>query len=253
MLVLSRGKNDRVVFPTLGVSVEILRIGGNKVRIGIDAPDEIPVLRHEIAEQAEGIQPHSAQNSQLSHAIRNRLNTAFLGLSVLHKRLETDDADGAESLIFKIFNQLKSIEDDLDPTPRRETTSVDTSRRALLVEDDANESELFASYLRMSGFQVDTAVDGLQAMAHLSKNDRPDVVLMDMRMPRFDGEKAVATIRANPDYRDLKVFAVSGTSQSETQVSVGPLGVNRWFAKPVNPQNIVDAIHEELATECVSA
>ena len=123
----------------------------------------------------------------------------------------------------------------------------------MLVEDDVNESELFASYLRMSGFDVDTAVDGLQAMAHLSKNDRPDVVLMDMRMPRFDGEKAVNTIRANPDYRNLKVFAVSGTDRSETNVSVGPRGVNRWFEKPVNPQNIVEAIREELATDCVSA
>src|SRR3990170_1989738 len=51
MLVLSRGRNDKVVFPTLGISVEILRVAGNKVRLGIEAPQEIPVHRHEVSER----------------------------------------------------------------------------------------------------------------------------------------------------------------------------------------------------------
>ena len=51
MLVLSRGRNDKVVFPTLGISVEILRVAGNKVRLGIEAPHEVPVHRHEISER----------------------------------------------------------------------------------------------------------------------------------------------------------------------------------------------------------
>jgi hypothetical protein len=42
MLVLSRGRNDKVVFPTLGISVEILRVAGNKVRLGIDAHMRYP-------------------------------------------------------------------------------------------------------------------------------------------------------------------------------------------------------------------
>ena len=53
MLVLSRGRNDKVVFPTLGISVEILRVAGNKVRLGIEAPHEIPVHRHEVSERME--------------------------------------------------------------------------------------------------------------------------------------------------------------------------------------------------------
>ena len=53
MLVLSRGRNDKVVFPTLGISVEILRVAGNKVRLGIDAPHEIPVHRHEVSERMD--------------------------------------------------------------------------------------------------------------------------------------------------------------------------------------------------------
>jgi carbon storage regulator CsrA len=259
MLVLSRGRNDKVVFPSLGISVEILRIASNKVRIGIDAPDEISVLRHEIAEQEAhvnrlgGVNP--ASPARLSHAIRNRLHRATMGLHVLHKKVESGDAHDAETMIFKIFNELKAIEGEVDPNNGDSGAAMQDDRpcRTLLVEDDANEQELMAAYLRMSGIDVETAMDGLQAMVHLSKHERPDVVLMDMRMPRFDGRKAVAAIRDNPDYLGLKIFAVSGTEQSETHVSVGPRGVDRWFRKPVNPQRIVEAIHEEVAADCVPA
>jgi carbon storage regulator len=51
MLVLSRGNRERIVFPSLGISIEILKIAGNRVRVGIDAPTEIPVHRSEVADR----------------------------------------------------------------------------------------------------------------------------------------------------------------------------------------------------------
>lgn len=51
MLVLSRTHNEKIVFPTLGISIEVLHISGNQVRIGVDAPIDIPVHRQEIAER----------------------------------------------------------------------------------------------------------------------------------------------------------------------------------------------------------
>ena len=51
MLVLSRNSHQKIVFPTLGISVEILQITGNKVRLGIDAPEDIPVHRKEVADR----------------------------------------------------------------------------------------------------------------------------------------------------------------------------------------------------------
>ena len=49
MLVLSRREKEKVLFPTLGISVEVLRVRGNATRLGVDAPTDIPILRHEIA------------------------------------------------------------------------------------------------------------------------------------------------------------------------------------------------------------
>ena len=51
MLVLSRCRNDKIVFPTLGISVEVLRVGRNKVQLGIEAPADILVYRREIADR----------------------------------------------------------------------------------------------------------------------------------------------------------------------------------------------------------
>lgn len=269
MLVLSRGRNDKVVFPTLGISVEILRVAGNKVRLGIEAPQEVPIHRHEISEQivangeSQTIKFPVSNDTiarQLSHATRNRLNTAALGLHLLHRKIELGDLTDAESTIFQIFNELKAIEGELDGSVQKKvltqkvigTSKEELIHRALVVEDDDNERELLAGCLRMSGFDVDTAADGMQAMVRLTERS-PDVVLLDMKMPRFDGPKTITAIRKDPNYRGLKLFAVSGTRPEELNVSVGPNGVDRWFIKPLNAKALMDALREDLHIERVLA
>jgi carbon storage regulator CsrA len=266
MLVLSRGRNDKVVFPTLGISVEILRVAGNKVRLGIDAPQEIPVHRHEVSQRIEAkgedygpVDVSASRKSvaaRLNHATRNRLNAAALGLHLLHRNLEIGDLSDAEGTIFKIFNELKAIETELEgPTAEAGAPDPghrDLHHRALVVEDNDNERELLAGYLRVSGFEVDTAADGLQAMVRITEK-APDVVLLDMRMPRFDGRKTISAIRSNPDYKGLKLFAVSGIRPEEMNVSLGPNGVDRWFTKPLDPKTLLDALNDELHIERVLA
>jgi CheY-like chemotaxis protein len=220
------------------------------------------VLREEIVARDDFVAPTGCAQSLtggLTHAARNRLQKATLGLRVLQRMLETGQAYDAEPTIFKIFNELKTLEEELAPTRGSPFTTPSSGKscRALIVEDDANERELLAGYLRLSGFAVSTAIDGLQAMAHLSKHDRTDpertdIVLLDMKMPRFDGRKTISAIRQNADYQTLKIFAVTGSDQAESAVDIGPQGVDRWFRKPVDPEILVDAIHEELAAQVVS-
>ena len=261
MLVLSRGRNDKVVFPTLGISVEILRVAGNKVRLGIDAPHEIPVHRHEVSERMEANGesetvkfPSSAKSAaaKLTHDMRNRLNAAALGLHLLHRNVETGDMSDAEATIFKIFNELKALENELEAPAPKSIGRAEVHHRALVVEDNDNERELLAGCLRAGGFDVDTAADGLQAMVRLTEKS-PDVVLLDIHMPRFDGRKTISAIRKNPDYRGLKLFAVTGSRPEETDICVGPNGVDRWFVKPLNPNALLDALQEDLCTERVLA
>ncbi len=176
MLVLSRRKKEEILFPGLEIAVRVLDVKGQSVRIGIDAPREVKVVRGEIA----GLQ-----------------------------------------------------------SPTDEPASKE---RALLVEDDANERELLASLLRMHGFDVDTANDGDEALSYLSSHRRPDVVLLDMLMPNCDGPTTVSTIRSDPSFEGLKVFAVSGTRPNHFGVPEGPTGCDRWFPKPVDPAQLICAM-----------
>jgi CheY-like chemotaxis protein len=117
-----------------------------------------------------------------------------------------------------------------------------------VVEDDENESALLAGFLRISGFDVAEASDGADALEYLSAHELPDLVLLDMLMPRCNGRETIDAIRRSPRFRQLKVFAISGTSPAELGVVLGPEGVDRWFQKPINPETLVREIADELAS-----
>jgi carbon storage regulator CsrA len=87
MLVLSRKETDKIVFPTLGITVEVLRIRGNVAKIGVDAPSEVPIYRHELTDRKHlefsTDQDSSASLRQLIHAVRHRLDAAAEALNRL--------------------------------------------------------------------------------------------------------------------------------------------------------------------------
>ncbi len=256
MLVLSRGPQDKIVFPNLGITVEILRVDGHRVRVGVEAPKDIRILRHELTNTLNGELRSKAEReaeSAKAHDFRNRLNSAQLSLSLMEKQLDRGMHDEALASLHTAIHEIDQLDGNVavraggnSVAEALEGELSNPLPRALLVEDDSNECELLAGYLRMSGYEVETAQDGLQAMVQLARRDRPDVVLLDMHMPRMDGPKTVKSIRLNPDYRGVKVFAVTGSQPGAMNVEIGPRGVDRWFQKPIRPQELVDSLNDEL-------
>ncbi len=250
MLVIARRASDKFCFPNLGISVEVLRIKGKTVRLGIDAPDDVKVLRHELATGVQSsMTPAEKKWRELSHELRNRVNTTALALHLMQMHLEAGRVGDAENTLQKALSEFRMLDEKLGAANSQAAADADQPCRVLLVEDDANERELLSGILQMNGFAVDTADDGLAAMCYLNKHERPDVVLMDMRMPRLDGPKTVSAIRGTPNYSDVKLFAVSATDPSEFGVRLGPKGIDRWFAKPLNPNSFVVELNRELTTE----
>ena len=251
MLVLSRGPSEKIVFPNLGITVEVLRIQGNRVRVGINAPQNVAVLRQELDQariDAALAERDGTGEGPSMHRQRNRLHTAQLALKLLQKQLEAGlTADSAKTLQ-KALREFDSLDEEFSP-PEAEVKvdPVPGSRRVLLVEDNVNESELLSSYLRMSGYDVDTADNGLKALIYLSRHNPPDLLLLDMHMPEVDGPETVRSIRSNPELKPLKIFAVTGKSQEELGMNLGPTGVDRWFRKPVNPGDLVHAMQRDLS------
>ncbi len=246
MLVLSRKENQSVVFPRLGISVEITRVAGRTVSVGITAPKDIRVLRGELVhDDVSASVAETTSKPETDHALRNRLNKAQLALRLASKLLAAGRVDDAEESLAIALQSLETLDQGADGTPAVQVTppKLGKRKRALLVEDDPNERVLLASYLRACGFDVDTAEDGQAALEYLAFQ-KPDAVVMDMEMPRLGGEQTVREIRADYNFDDMKLYVVSGLEQRSANVPVGDRGIQRWFQKPLSPEILV----QELAS-----
>jgi carbon storage regulator CsrA len=246
MLVLSRKEDEKVRFPGLGITVQILRVKGSRVRLGVDAPMEVRIIRDELEdERSDGLpsRTHVIRLPQdLRHEIRNELNALSIGLHMFKQEMEEGYSEDAEATFDKLVEHLERIGSNQVLSREGAWSSGGRESTALLVEDEANEREMLAGFLRMHGYQVTTAADGLEAMDYLESNEKPSVVLIDMRMPRCDGPTTIRRIRENPAFDGVKIFAISGSTAEENSLDAEEEGVNRWFMKPLNPKSLVDAM-----------
>lgn len=249
MLVISRRLNESVRFPNLGITVTLLKNTGSRIRLGIDAPPDVDILRDELCAEGNGAKyllPGVARE-------RSPMNTQFEAASIIIRKLrvtlEKMDWRESRALISAAFSELRSLDVQIAEAESGRESVDYPQKRALLVDDNRNESRLLASYLRLRKFDVDVAFDGADAIAQLDEKPSPDVVLLDMNMPRFDGRWAINEMRSHPLHHDLKIFAVSGMDPEECDVPVGRPGVDRWLRKPLNPEElvreIVGATHDE--------
>lgn len=244
MLVLSRRESEKVLFPSLGISVEVLRVQGRKTRLGIQAPADVPILRDEIADlkNIEFTPSKHVNDDRLRHlifAIHNRLGAASVHLNELHSSLDAGVNELEQALIENLFRELRLLEREANQVLEDSGVHVNQTPQALLVEDSATERKLLEAFLDVSGFSVTTANDGQDALDYLSMHARPDVVLLDMMMPRIGGPEFVRAVRANPALRGLSIFALTGMGREEFDIPTGPEGVDRWYLKPVNPKTLV--------------
>lgn len=239
MLVLSRRENEKIVFPTLGITVQVCGISRTTTRIGIDAPPSVPIMREEVASNKYAM-PAPAHAAPVAgrHQLKNRLHAASLAVHRAQRQLQAGRADEADQTLTAALREFAALDQEMlaersPPVPAKRTI------RALVVDDNSNECALLAEFLRLHGIKVETANDGQEALDYLKSHDRPDVVLLDMRMPRCDGPTTVAAIRRDAAYEGLKVFAVSGSKPDEWAVEPGARGVDGWFSKPINPATLV--------------
>jgi carbon storage regulator CsrA len=259
MLVLSRKLKERIILPTVGTTVQVLGIKGGVVRLGIEAPPEVTVRREEVQDRvaqggAEGRHPEGRASAEsgrdkLLPRLRDRLTTAGMGLGLLRLQLDTGLTDEARATIAALHTDFQLLHGVVGEVANRlaEPPAAIRQQKALLVEDNANERELLATLLRRSGLQVDTAGDGADALDYLRSRGRPDVVLLDMGLPRVDGPTTVREIRRDPACAGLKIFGVTGHAPDEFDLDQGPAGVDRWFQKPVDPAVLLHDLTELLA------
>ncbi|WP_345698969.1 response regulator [Kitasatospora terrestris] len=120
-----------------------------------------------------------------------------------------------------------------------------TSGRVLVVDDSEVIRQLIRVNLELEGFEVVTAADGAECL-EVVRRVAPDVVTLDVVMPRLDGLRTAARLRAAPDTHRLPIAIVSACTQADLHRGES-VGVDGYLAKPFDPADLV-ALVQRLMT-----
>ncbi|WP_435837346.1 response regulator [Streptomyces aurantiacus] len=114
----------------------------------------------------------------------------------------------------------------------------------LVVDDNKVIRQLIRVNLELEGFEVVTAADGVECLDVIHQV-RPDVVTLDVVMPRLDGLRTAARLRADPRTRNLPLAIISACSQYEVENGLD-VGVDVFLAKPFEPTELVRLVRQLL-------
>ena len=116
------------------------------------------------------------------------------------------------------------------------------SGRVLVVDDNKVIRQLIRVNLELEGLEVVTAADGAECL-DIVHQVRPDVVTLDVVMPRLDGLRTAARLRADPRTRSLPIAIVSACTQFEVESGLD-VGVDAFLAKPFEPSELVRLVRQ---------
>ena len=122
------------------------------------------------------------------------------------------------------------------------------ARRVLVVDDNADNAELLKILLEGEGHEAHTAHDGVEGLA-AAERLRPDVVLMDLGLPRIDGFDACRRIREQPWGKQMLLVAITGWGQDVDRRKSREAGFDHHLVKPVDIQDVSALVNVSTATE----
>ncbi len=135
------------------------------------------------------------------------------------------------------------------PTPQTvvpATASTPKTKILLLVEDDPLLVTMYQTKFSAEGFQVFTATDGEAGLA-LAKNQQPDIIVLDIMMPKLDGIEVLRAIRQDPVLKNIPVLMLSNLSELAKQKEAMELGAREFLVKAnLTPTEVVTKIKQHL-------
>src|SRR5215212_1656525 len=133
----------------------------------------------------------------------------------------------------------------LSPCPYM-NSNEDSMAKILIAEDERDIRDLVAFTLRFAGHEVFAATNGEEAV-ELATKVNPDLILMDVRMPRMTGYEACKVMKANPDLKDIPVVFLTARGQ-ETEIQQGlEAGAEEYLLKPFAPDQLTTRVKAILA------
>lgn len=251
------GKVRQILFNLAGNAVKFTDEGSVtlSVRKGKDA-----TLVFEVADTGPGI-PEAAQRrifepfTQLDPSIARQHGGAGLGLAICRQLTElldgrlTVESEPGKGSRFRLELPLVEAKAAAEPVlPKNRDLRASQSRKVLVADDDPVSLRVVRAFLQRMGHRVATAHDGSEALSLISM-ERPDLVLMDISMPRMDGLEATRRIRklADPKLAGLPIVGMSAHVFKQEREHHLAAGLDRLLTKPVFPEQLYETIEALFA------
>jgi CheY-like chemotaxis protein len=117
--------------------------------------------------------------------------------------------------------------------------------RILVIEDNMDNMTLIADVLLSLNHKVIQAMDGEQGVQK-AISERPDLILMDLSLPRLDGWKATRQIKANPDLRQIPIIALTAHAMIGDRERALEAGCDDYLPKPINLRELANKLEKHL-------
>ena len=118
--------------------------------------------------------------------------------------------------------------------------------RVLVADDEPSTAEMLALILGFTGYDVTRAYDGAQAL-ELAQSLKPDVLLLDVRMPKLYGLDVAKRIKSDPDLKDKVVVLFSSADEDEVQWR--DVGADAFISKPIDIKTLPHVVSELVSTK----
>jgi len=132
-------------------------------------------------------------------------------------------------------------------------TEVDNSKQrqitVMVVDDSVTVRKVTTRLLERRGILVATAKDGVDAIAYLQENNKPDIMLLDIEMPRMDGFEVANIVRHDERLKDLPIIMITSRTGDKHRERAISIGVNSYLGKPYQEDQLLQAIEQLIGIE----
>ncbi len=119
------------------------------------------------------------------------------------------------------------------------------AKTILVADDEPFVLRSLEFILKKEGYRVVTAVDGQEALEK-AKAERPDLCLLDIQMPRMDGNQVCRHLREDPERKNTYIVMITAKGQEADRQNSLDSGANEYFTKPFSPRKVITRVKEIL-------
>jgi len=115
----------------------------------------------------------------------------------------------------------------------------------LLIEDDINLAELVKIRLESHGYQIINVPDGLE-MLKIMRKTKPDLIILDIMLPRIDGYKLCRLLKSYEPYKNIPIIIFTALTGKESKIMAKDMGAESYIAKPFDSNKLIGEISNLL-------